>query len=91
VNDWIAIRTLRAAVAVGLHVPNELSLVGFDNLEVSASLTPPLTTVAQDTAGIGAEAAYRLLNLIEGDSVGEVLSLLPTQLVVRGSTGSVPS
>jgi len=86
VNDWMAIRTLRAATAIGLRVPEDLSLVGFDNHEVGPSLTPPLTTIAQDGDLLGAEAAHRLLNLVEGDPIQEVLTLLPTQLIVRGST-----
>ncbi|MCC7451421.1 MAG: GntR family transcriptional regulator [Anaerolineae bacterium] len=89
VNDWMAMRALRATAAVGLRVPDDLSIVGFDNLEISNALTPPLTTVAQNTDLLGAEAAHRLLNLIDGDSVQEVLSLLPTQLIVRGSTSVV--
>jgi GntR family transcriptional regulator, arabinose operon transcriptional repressor len=86
VNDWMAIRILRATAAVGLRVPDELSLVGFDNHEVGKSLTPPLTTIAQDGDTLGAEAAHRLLNLVEGEPIQEVLTLLPTQLIVRGST-----
>jgi GntR family transcriptional regulator of arabinose operon len=86
VNDWMAIRVLRAAAAAGIRVPEELSLVGFDNLDVGKYLTPPLTTVAQDTNGMGAEAAHRLLDLIEGEATQEILTLLPTELIVRGST-----
>ncbi|MBX3083898.1 MAG: GntR family transcriptional regulator [Anaerolineae bacterium] len=89
VNDWMAIRILRATTSVGLRVPHDLSLVGFDNLDVSKSLTPPLTTVAQNAEVIGAEAAYRLLNLIDGEPMREVLSLIPTQLIVRESTMQV--
>jgi DNA-binding LacI/PurR family transcriptional regulator len=86
VNDWMAIRILRATAAVGLRVPDELSLVGFDNHEVGKALTPPLTTIAQNGDMLGAEAAHRLLNLVEGEPIQEVLTLLPTQLIVRGST-----
>lgn len=86
VNDWMAIRTLRAATAAGLRVPEDLSLVGFDDLEVSRALVPPLTTVAQNGDLLGAEAAYRLLNLLDGVPSYEVLTLLPTRLIVRGST-----
>ena len=89
VNDWMAMRVLRATAAAGLRVPDDLSIVGFDNLEISNALIPPLTTVAQNTDLLGAEAAHRLLNLIGGDWVQEVLSLLPTQLIVRGSTSSM--
>jgi LacI family transcriptional regulator len=85
----MAIRTLRATATVGLRVPDELSLVGFDNHDVGKSLTPPLTTIAQDGDMLGAEAAHRLLNLVEGDPIQEVLTLLPTRLIVRGSTAPI--
>jgi DNA-binding LacI/PurR family transcriptional regulator len=86
VNDWMAMRLLRAAATLGLRVPDDLSLVGFDNLEVSYALNPPLTTVAQDSEVLGSEAARRLLELIEGEPSREILSLIPTQLIVRDST-----
>jgi DNA-binding LacI/PurR family transcriptional regulator len=87
-NDWIAMRAIRAAHHAGLHLPEDLSLVGFDNLDVSDYLSPPLTTVAQNTDLLGAEAARRLLALIEGERTGDVLTLVPTQLIVRRSTGA---
>lgn len=89
VNDWMAIRILRATATAGISVPDELSLVGFDDLDVSKSLTPPLTTVAQDTDMLGAEAARRLLTLIEGEATQEILTMLPTRLIVRGSTAAI--
>lgn len=49
VNDWMALRFLRATASIGLRVPDDISLVGFDNLEVTELLSPPLTTVAQNT------------------------------------------
>lgn len=86
VNDWMAMRLLRAAASAGLRVPEDLSLVGFDNLEVSQSLHPPLTTVAQDSELLGVEAAHRLLELIDGEPMRDILSLIPTKLIVRSST-----
>ncbi|MBN8595412.1 MAG: GntR family transcriptional regulator [Anaerolineae bacterium] len=85
-NDWMAIRAIRAAHSAGLRLPEELSLVGFDNLDVSEYLSPPLTTVAQNTDLLGSEAARRLLALIEGESTLDVLTLVPTQLIIRRST-----
>lgn len=86
VNDWMAIRALRAAKFAGLRVPEDLSLVGFDNLDVVEYLTPPLTTIAQNAELIGAEAARRLLALTDGEASEDVLTLLPTRLIVRQST-----
>jgi GntR family transcriptional regulator of arabinose operon len=88
VNDWMAIRVLRAAKYAGLRVPEDLSLVGFDNLDVVDYLTPPLTTIAQNAELMGAEAARRLLALLDGESPEDVLTLLPTRLIVRQSTAA---
>jgi GntR family transcriptional regulator, arabinose operon transcriptional repressor len=89
VNDWMAIRALRAARYAGLRVPEDLSLVGFDNLDIVDYLTPPLTTIAQNAELMGAEAARRLLALSEGEASEDVLTLLPTRLIVRQSTAVV--
>lgn len=94
VNDWMALRALRAAQIAGLRVPEEVSIIGFDNLDVVTHLNPPLTTIRQNTRRIGAEAARRLLAQIEDheadeDLYGEVLTLIPTELIVRGSTMSL--
>ncbi len=86
VNDWMAMRALRAAHLAGIRVPEDVSLVGFDNLDVSEYLMPPLTTIAQNTDLMGSEAARRLLTLVEGEPIEETLTLLPTQLVIRRST-----
>ncbi len=86
VNDWMAMRVLRAAKHAGLHVPNDLSVVGFDNLDIVDYLTPPLTTIAQNAELMGAEAARRLLALLDGEVSEDVLTLLPTRLIVRQST-----
>lgn len=86
VNDWMAFKVLRAAALIGLRIPDDLSLVGFDNIDMVDYLDPPLTTVAQDVALMGAEAARRLLSMIEGDVAQEILTLLPTKLIVRRST-----
>lgn len=87
VNDWMAFKVLRAASLAGLRVPDDLSLVGFDNIDMVDYVDPPLTTVAQDVALMGAEAAHRLIAMIEEGVIQEILTLLPTQLIVRASTG----
>ncbi len=89
-NDLVALLVLRAAHQVGLNVPAELSIIGFDNHEFTAHTEPPLTTVAQNTALMGREAARRLLTLIEGEAPQEIYTLVPTHLVVRASTSAPP-
>lgn len=66
-NDQIAIALYKAAGAMGLSIPDDLAIVGFDNLDVSLHLDPPLTTVEQPFRQIGAKAAERLLARINGD------------------------
>lgn len=86
VNDWMALKVQRAIHLAGLTNPGDISLIGFDDLDIAQYQTPPLTTIAQDASLMGAEAARRLLTLIEGETSQEILTLLPTHLVERAST-----
>ncbi len=90
VNDWIALKAQRAIALAGLRNPEDVSLIGFDDLDIAQFQTPPLTTIAQNAASIGAEAARRLITLIEGEQSDSILTLVPTRLVVRGSTAPPP-
>jgi len=90
-NDILASLVLRAAQQVGLHVPQDLSIVGFDNhRELAEQLTPTLTTVAQNTHLMGREAARRLLVMIDGEPPLDTFTLVPTRLVIRHSTAPPP-
>lgn len=86
-SDAIAIGVLTAARRLGLRVPVDLSVVGFDDLPVSALTDPPLTTVHQPVGRKGAEAARLLLDAISGDaSPTDRHVVLETRLVLRAST-----
>ena len=85
-NDNVAIGALRAAEARGLTVPDDLSVVGFDDSEQSALVTPALTTVRQPLAEMGRMGASLLVRLIEGQRVDALRVELSTKLVVREST-----
>jgi DNA-binding LacI/PurR family transcriptional regulator len=85
-NDLMALGAAEAARAAGLRVPRDLSLVGFDDIFVSALVWPPLTTVRQPLAQLGKEAAELAIGLIESDSAGPDRRVLPVELVVRDST-----
>lgn len=87
--DIQAFGCLVEAQARGIRVPGALSLVGIDDLEMSAHLSPALTTVHISTATIGEQAADKLMARLEGRSVERVTEL-PIELVVRQSTGPVP-
>ncbi len=90
-NDVMAIGALHAIQQAGLRVPQDLSVVGYDDVPQAAYTVPPLTTVAQPCAAIAAAAVGWLLERIEAPlpspAGGPPASrLLPVQLVVRGST-----
>lgn len=85
-NDLMAIATIDAARDVGLRVPQDLSVVGFDDVPEAAAATPPLTTVAQPIQQMGVEAIALLVELIAGTDVTTEHIRLPTRLVERGST-----
>jgi len=85
-NDISAIATVGAARELGLTVPDDLSVVGFDNVPESALCSPPLTTVDQPIREMGHRAIRMLIALINGDEVEQTHVTLDTGLVVRHST-----
>jgi len=90
-NDVIAIGALKAALAAGLRVPEDISVVGCDDIELCQLVTPELTTVKVPARELGGRAARLLIRTIEGKGSGKRLSrLLPVELVQRGTTGPVP-
>jgi LacI family repressor for deo operon, udp, cdd, tsx, nupC, and nupG len=88
-NDLMAMAGLSLAVSLGVSVPYELSITGFDDMEISAHLQPSLTTVHTDVVAWGRAAATRLLQLIDND-VPTPADLPDARLVVRSSTGIAP-
>lgn len=87
-NDLSAIQVVRTAGELGLSVPDDVSVVGFDNIPESALTDPPLTTVDQSIQALGQEAIRMLLDLIEHPGAVPAQVTLPTELVVRRSTTS---
>jgi hypothetical protein len=92
-NDLSAIQVIRTAGELGLSVPADLSVVGFDNIPESAHTDPPLTTVDQSIQMLGQEAVRILIELIErpGADGAPAHVTLPTELVVRRSTAAADS
>lgn len=85
-NDNTARGLYRAFDEAGLRIPDDVAVAGFDDLDFAAELDPPLTTVRQGVGDIGQEAARTLLSLLKNPDSGPRRVLLPTELVVRGST-----
>lgn len=83
-NDRTAIGVLLAARERGIDVPGGLSVVGFDDIEASWYVTPPLTTVHQPRLQMGRRAVQMLLDLLADEPVSD--ALLPCRLIVRDST-----
>ena len=85
-NDLSAIATMEVARELGLRLPDDLSVIGFDNVPESAMTTPQLTTIGQPMQQMGAEALSLLIHLIDGSADGSTHVRLPTELIHRGST-----
>ncbi len=86
-NDSIAVGALRAIQEAGLRIPEDIAVVGFDDLPLAATTTPALTTVRQPIYAKAARATELLLDLLEGRAQSPAQILLPTQLVIRHSCG----
>ncbi|MEU6720130.1 substrate-binding domain-containing protein [Nonomuraea sp. NPDC046802] len=86
-NDKLAVGALRAAAERGLSVPGELSVAGFDDIDVSRATSPPLTTVRQPLQEMGRMAVTLLMRLLSRHTLEALHVSLGTELVVRGSTG----
>jgi DNA-binding LacI/PurR family transcriptional regulator len=86
-NDQMALGASEALRAHGLTVPGDVPLVGYDDILLARYADPPLTSIQGDMSAVGALAATRLLDLVDGQSADEHLTLLPTGLVVRRSCG----
>jgi DNA-binding LacI/PurR family transcriptional regulator len=85
-NDQMAVGVLRALAEAGLRVPEDVSVVGFDDIPEAAYLSPPLTTVRQDFAELGRRCVELVMGLLEGGGA-ESGPVLP-DLVVRSSTAA---
>lgn len=92
VNDWVAIELIREAGLKGIKVPEELAIVGFDDVELAANVEVPLTTVRQSFSEMGEHAARLLIKAIRAkasgtDRIPQEKVVIPTELVLRKSCG----
>jgi DNA-binding LacI/PurR family transcriptional regulator len=86
-NDQMALGAREALQSIGLSVPGDVLLVGYDDIPLARYVEPALTSVQGDMAEVGSVAAIRLLELIGGRVPDQPVTLLPTELVVRNSCG----
>ena len=89
-NDAIAVRMMRFFREIGLKIPTDLSITGFDNIETASFVTPGLTTVKVPTRKIADLAVIHLIGLVEKKPPRKLQSMLPADLVIRESTGPAP-
>lgn len=87
-NDTIAFGILRAAVDLNIPVPEQLSIIGFDDIAPAANTTPPLTTVRQPLALIGKRAVEILIGIVDGNLPRNYREIAPPELIVRSSTAA---
>jgi LacI family transcriptional regulator len=91
INDLLAIGVMRAAADLGLKIPQDLSVVGYDDISFAKYMVPRLTTVSKDAVGVGREAVKLILARIQDpDRARQTVKLSP-QVIIRESTGPAPN
>jgi LacI family transcriptional regulator len=89
-NDQMAIGVVKALARAGVRVPEDVAVVGFDDIFPGSLCDPPLTTVHQPMRLLGERACARLLERIANPALRPATELLPTELVLRSSCGCPP-
>lgn len=89
-SDQIAFGLISGLTRAGVKVPEEVSVAGFDNIEMTEVFNPPLTTIHQPRNKMGHQAARSILDLIRGQENSAQVHILPVDLVARDSTGPAP-
>jgi LacI family transcriptional regulator len=85
-NDLMAIGALRALKQAGISVPDQMEIIGFDDIELATLVDPPLSTVSQPALEMGARSAGILLQLMAGKKPRSKIQTMNTSLVLRGTT-----
>jgi DNA-binding LacI/PurR family transcriptional regulator len=91
INDLLAIGAMRAAADLKLRVPDDLSVVSYDNIPMANYLTPRLTTVTKDARTLGRKAFELLLLRIQNPDLPRQQIHSPAKLIIRESTGRAPT
>jgi DNA-binding LacI/PurR family transcriptional regulator len=89
-GDTIAAGAMQAIREAGLRIPDDIAMVGFDDLDVATQVTPTLTTIRHHIQTVGSTAAQLLIDQIEGRLEHPYRAVLPTELVIRESTVRQP-
>ena len=86
-NDEMAIGAIQQAKKIGLNVPRDISVAGFNNISFAEYCEPPLTTISQPAEEFGTQAMSKLYDVINGNESKNKNTYLPFELIVRDSTG----
>ncbi|GMA37659.1 substrate-binding domain-containing protein [Demequina litorisediminis] len=89
-NDLTAVGAVRAATARGVRVPDDLSILAWDDSPLCRLSDPPLSALRRDILAYGEDAARTLLRLVDGDGVTQSVRTSTATLVERGSLGRAP-
>ena len=85
-NDAMAIGTMQCLKSIGYKIPEDISLVGFDDVDIAKSLSPPLTTIRVPKEDLGIEALKMLHNRLKNSNAESKKKIVPVELIVRDST-----
>jgi LacI family transcriptional regulator len=88
-GDEMAVGAMQAAMDTGLEIARDISIVGYDDIELASVVRPSLTTVSQDYLAIGEAAVKLLTQIIDNEVDAPSPERVPGQLLVRSSTGPV--
>jgi LacI family transcriptional regulator len=87
-SDMMAVGAIKAIEDAGLRCPDDIAVVGFDDIQLAELVSPALTTISQDKRALGVAAARSLVQLIDDADAAPHVSVLPVDLVVRQSCGA---
>ncbi|MBM7706007.1 LacI family transcriptional regulator [Chryseomicrobium aureum] len=90
-SDVAALGAIRACTELGLHIPSDIQIIGFDGIQLGEMLSPPLSTVRQDIYKLGAMAARILIKQVENEPLEKMYYEVPVEIVHRGTTRSETS
>lgn len=85
-NDLMAIGAMKASHELRINIPQDISIIGFDNIEIASFYSPPLSSIKVPAYDLGLQSASTLLNIIREEMYNPVV-VLPTELVIRQSVG----
>ncbi len=85
-NDLMAIGAIRALKQANISVPDQVEVIGFDDIELAALIEPPLSTVSQPALEMGSQSAGMLINMMKGKKLRQKTITLQTKLTLRGTT-----